>query len=145
MVSQKERIQRRLHAEALAGPFYGASYDSETRQITVDTDTEIVPASVIVAEESASFGTPLLHRRTYRHERRSWRFDVRCAFNEEVSTEAFENRMTSAGVFLARDDANDLAQVTLRLMGSVPLHPPQQSPRHGTFVTFTFEAEVAPT
>lgn len=143
-VSQKERIQRRLIAEAATGPFHGVTTDPDTRQITVDTVATVEPASAIAQEESTSFGPPRRHRRTERLERRNWRWALACTFNQEVTTEAFEKRLIASAIILPRDAVNDLEQVTLKLLGAAPQHPPQQSPRQGTAVTFTFEAELSP-
>lgn len=144
MASNKERIQQRLIAEAATGPFHAVSTDPDTKNISVDTVTAVAPASAIAQEESTSFGTPRRHRRTERLERRSWRWALACTFNQEVTTEAFEKRLIATSIILPRDVVNDLEQVTLKLLGAVPQHPPQQSPRQGTAVTFTFEAELAP-
>jgi hypothetical protein len=143
-VSNYQRIQQRLHADATTGPFYAIATNVETKLKTVNDSVAITPASVIAEEASSSFGTPSRNRRTNRSERRSWRWQVACRFNQEVTIEAVEKRLIDANIILPRDAANDLEQVTLKLLEADPFHPPQQSPSTGTQVTFTFEAELAP-
>ncbi len=143
-VSNYERIQRRLLIEASNGPFYAISVDPDTKVPTVDGATAIAPASVMAEEQATSFGTPILNRRTNRSERRSWRWQVVCKFNQNVTAEAIEKRFIADNILLPRDPANDLEQVSLKLLDADPFHPPQQSPAIGTTVTFTFEAETSP-
>ncbi len=142
--SNYERIQQRLHAEATTGPFYAINTDVETKLKTVDDSAAIPPASVIAEESSTAFGTPSRNRRENRSERRNWRWQVACRFNQEVTVEAAEKRLIASNIILPRDDTNDLEQVTLKLLDADPFHPPQQSPSTGTQVTFTFEAELSP-
>lgn len=143
--SNKQRIQHRLVAEALNGPFYQATWSADTGQITVHTDQDpIVPAQAIANDDDSTFGTPRIHRRTFREERLSWSWVLWCAFNVEVSAEAFEERLLAAPIILPRDTDLDLPQVTLRFRSATPYHPPQQDPRQGTEIRFTFEAEQAP-
>jgi hypothetical protein len=143
-VSNYQRIQRRLHTEATAGPFYAIATNVETKLKTIDDSVEIAPASVIAEESTSSFGKPLRNRRTNRSERRNWRWQVACQFNQEVTVEAAEKRLIAANIILPRDASNDLEQVTLKLLDADPFHPPQQNPSTGTQVTFTFEAELSP-
>lgn len=143
-VSNYQRIQQRLHTEATTGPFYAISTDAETKLKTVDDSVAITPASVIAEESSTAFGTPSRNRRTNRSERRNWRWQVACRFNQEVTVEAAEKRLIASNIILPRDATNDLEQVTLKLLEADPFHPPQQSPSTGTQVTFTFEAELSP-
>ena len=142
--SNYQRIQQRLHTEAAAGPFYAVATNVETKLKTVDDSVAITPASVIAEEASSAFGTPSLNRRTNRSERRSWRWQVACRFNQEVTVEAISKRLIASNIILPRDAANDLEQVTLKLLDADPFHPPQQNPSTGTQVTFTFEAELSP-
>lgn len=142
--SNYERIQQRLLTEALAGPFYAISTDVETKLKSVDDAVAIEPASVHAEEDTTSFGTPSRNRRTNRSERRNWRWQVACRFNQEVTTEAIEKRLIATNIILPRDSVNDLEQVTLKLLDADPFHPPQQNPSTGTQVTFTFEAELSP-
>ena len=143
-LSNYTRIQQRLHAEATTGPFYAIATNVETKLKTVDDTAAIVPASVIAEEATSSFGKPSRNRRTNRSERHSWRWQVTCRFNQEVTIEAAEKRLIAANIILPRDASNDLEQVTLKLLDADPFHPPQQSPSTGTQVTFTFEAELSP-
>jgi len=143
-LSNYTRIQQQLHAEGVTGPFYALATDKDTKLKTIDDSVSITPASVIAEEHTAGFGTPSRNRRTNRSERRSWRWRVSCNFNQEVTTEAAEKRLIAANIILPRDSANDLEQVTLKLLESDPFHPAQQSPTTGTQVTFTFEAELSP-
>ena len=142
--SNYQRIQQRLHTEATAGPFYALATNVETKLKTIDDTVAIVPASVIAEEASSAFGKPSRNRRENRSERRSWRWQVACRFNQEVTVEAAEKRLIAANILLPRDATNDLEQVTLKLLDADPFHPPQQSPSTGTQVTFTFEAELSP-
>lgn len=143
-VSNYQRIQQRLYAEATTGPFYAITTNVETKQKVVDGATAIPPASVHAEEDSSSFGLPSRNRRENRSERRKWRWRVACRFNQEVTIEAAEKRLIAANILLPRDDTNDLEQVTLKLLDADPFHPPQQNPATGTQVTFTFEAELSP-
>lgn len=143
-VSQADRIHARLYSEAETGPFHPVSYDKDSKAQTVAVLEAVQPAEIIVAEVNTSFGTPRRNRRTDRLERLTWRWSVRCSFNQQVSTEEFEKRLIQQNILLARDDTNDLAQVSLKLQASDPFHPPQQSPSTGTVVTFQFEAELSP-
>lgn len=143
-VSNYQRIQQRLHTEATTGPFYAIATDVETKLKTVDDSAAIPPASVIAEESLSTFSAPIRNRRTNRAERRSWRWQVACRFNQEVTVEAAEKRLIAANIVLPRDDSNDLEQVTLKLLDADPFHPPQQNPSTGTRVTFTFEAELSP-
>lgn len=143
-VSNYERIQRRLLLEGSNGPFYAATTDVDTKQKTVDVATVVAPASVMAEEESTTFGTPSRNRRTDRRERKSWRWLVVCKFNRDVSAEAIEKRFIAANILLPRDSANDLEQVSLKLLDADSFHPAQQNPSSGTHVKFTFEAELSP-
>ncbi len=143
-VSNFERIQRRLLIEASNGPFYALSTDVETKVPTVDVATAIAPASVIAEEASTSFGKARRNRRTNRSERLSWRWEVVCKFNQDVTAEAAEKRLIAQNILLPRDPSNDLEQVTLKLLDADTSHPPQQNPSSGAHVKFTFEAELSP-
>lgn len=143
-VSQEERIQRQLIAEAVTGPFHPVTYDSGTRNKTVDVDSTVAPAEKWAQSDSTSFGVPTNHRRTDRLEQKTWRWNLACSFNQEVSVEAFHKRLLKTLPILARDPANELAQVTLKLQSADQFHPPQQSPSKGTHVVFIFEAELSP-
>ncbi len=143
-VSQDERIQRQLIAEAATGPFHPVSYDRDTKQKTVDLLTTVTPGEAYAQAISTSFGDASRNRRTDRRERKAWRWHLACSFNQEVSLEAFEKRLIGTNILLARDQDNDLAQVSLKLQSADPLHPPQQQPNRGTQVVFVFEAELSP-
>jgi len=143
-VSNYQRIQQRLYTEATTGPFYAIATNVETKLKTVDDSSAIPPASVHAEESVASFGRPSRNRRENRSERRTWRWQVACRFNQEVTIEAAEKRLIATNIILPRDDTNDLEQVTLKLLDADPFHPPQQNPSTGTQVTFTFEAELSP-
>ncbi len=144
-VSQEERIQRRLLQEAATGPFHLLQFDRDTHQMRISVPIELQPAEAIAVAVSSTFGEPLQHRRTARLERQSWRWQLECRFDEQVSTEEFEKRIIQSYIILARDVDNDLEQVTLKLLSADgPLQPPQQAPSTGTQVTFTFEAELSP-
>lgn len=138
------RIQNKLLIEGSNGPFYAVTTDVDTKQKSIDDSTVIAPASVIAEEVDTSFGQPSRNRRTSRLERKSWRWKVVCKFNQEVIAEAAQKRLIATHFFLARDDANDLEQVTLKLLDADTFHPPQQNPSSGTTATFTFEAELSP-
>ncbi len=143
-VSNYERIQRRLLIEGSNGPFYAISVDPDTKVPTVDGDTVIAPVSVLAEEVSTDFGVPRRNRRTNRSERRSWRWAVICKFNQDVTAESAEKRLLARNILLPRDLANDLEQVSLKLLEADSFHPPQQNPSSGTSVKFTFEAELSP-
>lgn len=143
-VSQDQRIQRQLLAEAATGPFRPVSYDPDTKDKTVDLVTAVTPAEAIASEMTTSFGEPQRNRRAGRQERQSWVWNLACNFTQEVSIEEFQKRLIAAYIILPRDATNDLEQVTLKLLSSDPLHPPQQNPSVGTKVTFVFEAELSP-
>jgi len=143
-VSQDQRIQRQLIAEAATGPFHPVTYDKNTKQKTVDTLSTVKPGESYAQAISTSFGVPSRHRRTDRLERNRWRWHLACRFNQEVSIEAFEKRLIGKNILLARDQDNDLAQVSLKLQSADPFHPPQQQPNTGTQVVFVFEAELSP-
>jgi len=142
MASQEQRIARQLVVEAATGPFHPVSYD-RNRLKTVDLGTKVLPAESLAQAISASFGVPRSHRRADRLERRAWRWNLDCKFPEEVSLEEFEKRIIKNPPILARDPANELEQVTLKLQSADPFHPPQQDPSVGTLVTFIFEAELS--
>ncbi len=143
-VSQEQRIQRALIAEAATGPFHPVTYNSTTRDKTVDIGSTVQPGEAYAQAISTSFGVPSRNRRSDRRERNKWRWHLACRFNQEVSIEAFEKRLIGQAIFLARDDSNDVAQVTLKLQSADPFHPPQQQPNTGTQVVFVFEAELSP-
>lgn len=142
--SQYERIQQRLYTEIATGPYHPISTDVETKLKSVDGDTSVEPASIHAEEMSTRFGDPRRNRRVARQERLGWRWSVSARFNQEVTTEAVERRLINRAIILPRDDANELEQVTLKLLEADPFHPPQQHPSAGTQVTFTFEAELSP-
>ncbi len=145
-VSQDERIQRALIAEAATGPFNPVTYDKDTKLKTVDlaAPNEVAPSQSWATAISASFGVPRRHRRTDREERQKWRWHLALTFPVEVSIEQFEKRLITTNILLARDQDNDLEQVTLKLQSAEPFHPPQQQPNTGTQVVFVFEAELSP-
>lgn len=143
-VSQDERIQRQLIAEAATGPFHPVTYDKDTKDKTVDVLSTVQPGEAIAQAISTSFGVPVRNRRTDRRERNRWRWHLACRFKEEVSIEAFEKRLIGQAILLARDQDNDLEQVSLKLQSADPFHPPQQHPNTGTQVVFVFEAELSP-
>ncbi len=144
-VSQEERIQQRLYTEMQAGAFRPSSTDPDTHLLTVDVATTVAPASVTLQALSTTFtDRPTRNRRTERSERNTWRWSVVCVFTQQISSEEVEKFFIANHIILPRDSANDLEQVTLKLLSADPFHPPQQSPSHGTRVTFTFEAELSP-
>ena len=145
-VSQEERIKTQLLAEAATGPFNPVTYDKDTKLPTVDLATlnEVAPSQSWAQAISASFGVPARNRRTDRRERQGWRWHLALTFPVEVSIEQFEKRLIGQSIILARDDANDLAQVSLKLQSADPFHPPQQQSNTGTQVVFVFEAELSP-
>lgn len=145
-VSQDERIQRQLIAEAATGPFHPVTYDKNTKQKTVDLDPleEVNPSESYAQAISTSFGVASRNRRTDRRERKVWRWHLACRFPQEVSIEEFEKRLLKNIPLLARDQDNDLAQVKLILQSADPFHPPQQHPNTGTQVVFVFDAELSP-
>lgn len=143
-VSQEQRIQNQLIAEAATGPFHPVTYDKDTKLKTVDVLSTVQPGEALAQAISTSFGVPRRNRRSDRLERNKWRWHLACRFNQEVSIEAFEKRLIGQNILLARDDSNDVAQVSLKLQSADPFHPPQQQPNTGTQVVFVFEAELSP-
>lgn len=141
---QAQRIQNRLQEEARCGPFYAVLTDKDSKEAWVDASANIPPAQVIVKEIAALFGDASRNRRRYCQELQLWRWKLDLAFNQEVTSEAFEGRLLRDPIILPREPAKDLGQVTVKFLSADRYHPPQQSPSVGTGLSITFEAELSP-
>lgn len=169
---ERIRIQNALIAVALAASFYPVTYDKDTHEASYGQDPgsfdadhtqvapygvptsfitpaptnalkRVAPASAECNEVSSTFGVSN-RTRTLSHDRKAWLFELRLAFNQEVTIEAFEQYVLETPIYLACEPANGLRRIILRLIRSTPVHPARQEPNQGTRVTFQFEAELSP-
>lgn len=141
VVMQTERIQSAILEIGRHGPWYRRTYDKVTGEPNVDLAYECVPQSIFVREISAAF-VPAHTKRTFKRDISQWTFEMSMAFQEEVSTETFEERLCDQPPFIPAEAP--FRQVQLNLMGKRITHPPQQQPQTGTRAWFTFHAELTP-
>lgn len=140
-VMQTERIQTALVEIGRNGPWYPRRYDPTTGTPDVDLGREVKPQSIFCKETSASF-VPAHTKRQFKRDSLGWTFELSTAFQEEISTETFENRLCDEPPFIPADGAFRLVQILL--VGKRVIHPPQQQPGTGTRAWFTFHAEQTP-
>lgn len=139
---QRIRIQNFLVDYASGGNYVPISYDPKTRKMKADESKRVVPQSVICNEKSSFFGDPVGYRRDSRLDRNTWTFEVDIHFNVEVAFELFEDGVSVKPPILPADPEDGLRQVTLRILSSEYIHPPQQSPTGGSQGKFVFEAQL---
>lgn len=141
--SQRVRIQQALIALAKEGEFFPVSYDGDDCPIQVNpsTDQPLAPASVHCNEVPTTVfePDPTMGRRLAFH-RQTWRFELRCRWDREVTLESFEQAISDNPPVLAADSETGLGQVRLTLVRSDPTHPTTQQPSSGTSCVFSFEA-----
>lgn len=141
---QKQRIQNALVELGRGGSYPPVSYDPDTKEASADTSQSIEPATCMANETSARFGPARVLRRRTAREIHNWNFSLDLSWNVEVTLEPFLEQLSDEPPILPRDDANDLKQVTLNLLGGEFIHPAQQQPNRGTRAKITFEAEIQP-
>lgn len=141
---QKQRIQNALVELGRNGAYPPVTYDPDTGEAAADTDQSIAPETCLANETSARFGPAAHLRRRQAREIKNWNFALDMAWNQEVTLEPFLEQISDEPPILPRDDANDLKQVTLNLLGGEFIHPAQQQPNRGTRAKITFEAEIQP-
>lgn len=145
-LSQQQRIQNRLIAEAAQGPFYATRTDPNTKQVTVrlGIGSEITPSRIYAEEIASEAGVASRNRTEYRLDRLSWTWELVVEFNEAASIEFFERRLAANPPFLPYNRQYDLEWVRLMWQNSRYEHPPQQQPSSGTRATLTFDAVLGP-
>ena len=139
---QRVRIQNFLIDFATSGQYVPVSYEPKTRKLRADETRKVAPQSVICNERTSFFGDPVGYRRDSRLDRNTWTFEVDIHFNCEVAFELFEDGVAVKPPILPAVPENGLRQVTLRIVSSEYIHPPQQSPTGGSQGKFVFEAQL---
>lgn len=141
--SQRIRIQQALIALAKEGNFFPVSYDQDNAPIQVNpsTDQPLAPVSVFCNEVPTTVfePDPTMGRKLAFH-RLTWRFELRCIWDREVTLDTFEQFLADDPPVLAADSDTGLGQVRLTLVRSDPTHPITQQPSSGTSCVFSFEA-----
>lgn len=100
------------------------------------------PASVLAHAESATFG-PARNKRSFRLDRATWIWTLELSFKGEVSLAQFERRLLESPPRILRDrEAGRDQQVTLLLIGSAYLPPPEGQPAGGMRATYRFNAQL---
>lgn len=141
----KERIQNKILELGKAGPYYAVSYDPTTGVAAADEGANIAPASCTTNETRALFGPA--HTKQYEsRDVKVWSFELRVAFDREVTLEKFLTNLADRPPILPMDTVTGQRQVTLNLAGFALLnaHPPQQQPARGTHARVDIEAVLAP-
>lgn len=141
---QKERIQNALVELGRAASYPPVSYNPETGEASADLNTSIAPATALANEVSVRFAPARENRRSFKREIIDWRFDLHLEWNQEITLEPFFEQISDEPPILPRDDANDLKQVTLLLVGGDVRHPAQQESLRGTRSRIGFIAEIQP-
>lgn len=102
------------------------------------------PASILAHAESATFG-PSRNHRTGRLDRTTWIWTLELSFKGHVALGQFERRLIESPPRILRDrEAGRDQQVTLVLIGSAYLPPPEGQPAGGMRATYRFNAQLTP-
>lgn len=141
MALEKVRVQNKLIDMGLAGPYYAITYNTSQKAVR---GAVVQPAEVLANEVSANFGLPERNRRSYRDDRLEWLWELRLSFNQEVTLEEFEQTIMAAPILLPADKNAGNRQVSLHFRSVSYIHPPTQSPRTGTKVTYLMNARLWP-
>lgn len=144
MAVNKVRVQNALIDAAMAGatrPFYAVTYDSSQKLALAAGPTLVLPKEALANEVRTEFGQAERFRRYNRHERQVWTWELRLGFDQEVVCEEFEESLADQPIVLPSDTILGYAQITLAFQTADYSHPPTQSARTGTKVTYTFEAQ----
>lgn len=139
-----QRIHNDLVARALAGPFHPVTIDPLTKLATVDTNTNIVPATAMANEISAGFGPNPHDKRTYTDHRTRWEWELILSFDQYVTCERFEQTLTESPVRLVGSLATGNRYIYLHLRRAEYVQPLQQQLSTGTKATYKIEASLSP-
>lgn len=141
---EKTRIQNKLIEILQEGPFYGVSYDSTTRLLTVGDGSAVTPSSVAVQETRAIFDVSERNRQTFRRDRTTWQWLAIVKFENEVSSEEFEQIVLADPPTLESDSSEGLRAVRLDFLNADYRHPPQQQSSNGSQIEYEIQAVLYP-
>ncbi len=146
---EKIEIQKKLHAMAVAGPFYKVFHVAGNRAPTsIDLDGAaaqrviVPPASAVSNETQASFNVDDAQGRNQQSDRESWSWTLIVQFDVEVTAYAVEELWQTTPQRIPRS-ASIRRQIDLELDQAVYTHPTRQQSRSGTRIEFTFNARLS--
>lgn len=138
----KARIMNALLALIQAGPFYPITYDPDTGEASLGV-TGVSPKASYANSTHSEFDITVRNRQKLMLERSAWEWEVLAAFDQEVSFEDFEEKITEDPLVLPRTTEFP-RQVTFLLKSTDEEHPTQQDSSSGSRVKFTFQVELSP-
>lgn len=147
MKSQRVRIQNFLIALARDSKlFFGVNYNATAESNPFEANepdfgTFVVPSSVLCNEADSVFDVDERKGRNLAGDRLTWDFELKVAFDKEVTVEKFEEALVEKPPFLVRDKSEGLRQVRFFLQRSEARHPVKHESHQGTKVKFFIQAE----
>lgn len=142
-VSNRLRVRNHLRDLAAKAEFPVVIYDKGVARIH-DSQTQ-KPASATCNEVSSQFEIDRDMGRRVSRKRTSWGFELRVAFNAEVSLEDFEKSLIDPVLALPLDTEEGYTAARIHLLRSDVIHPPEQAASGGTSVVYALEAELTRT
>lgn len=136
----KVRIQQFLVAFTKAGTFPSILYAAGMAQ--QPEDASVAPASVTCNETGSDWAIDDRDGRKLSQTRTNWNFEVRVAWDKEVSLELFEQAWAESPPLIAKDDPNYPGDKNLHLfLVSIQVtHPVEQGGPKGTKAVLTIQA-----
>lgn len=130
-----ESIKNELYQRGTQGVFPRASYKEGL--VSYEESDPASPTSIIVRERTSTYDLPRTNRQTGRRDRTAWTLDLILTFNQEVTSEPFEDVMATNIIVAATTTEN---QITLELESVSYEHPPHAG--GGSRITFSFLATI---
>ncbi len=130
-----ESIKNELHNLASKGTFPRASYKAGL--VSYEESDPATPSTIRIRERSSTFDLPIHNRQTGRREKTLWLFDLIVDFNQEVTSEPFEEELAKSPRVPADAEQN---QITLELQSVSYEHPPAAG--GSSRITFSVQATI---
>lgn len=140
--TQRLRIENYLIGLGWDGSFYQIKRNAQTNKAEgIDTDIQqpTRPQSVQCRETGSRFAQSKNYGRSLIQKREAWTFELRLAFQVEVTAELFEKSLIEPTPHLTPKD--NLRPALIRLIGTEATHPPEQDASSGSTFIFHFEVE----
>lgn len=141
-MSYEQLIQHLLVDTVEAAAFPMVTYPQGRMEIGPSSGK---PASITAHAESATFTESRNKRLGRMLDRATWIWTLELHFKGHVALEQFEQRLVESPPRILRDrEAGRDRQVTLLLIGSAYLPPPEGQPAGGMRATYRFNAQLTP-
>jgi hypothetical protein len=144
MANYSDAIHNAIYAALTGFSFPYVTFDPDTgQQSTSEVDGE-APASVIIRPTDSAFNPAIGERRTPRlRERSEWNWEAEVTFNNQISTELYEQTEINSPIFLPRTSELDQQVVVALTETEHDRHPPEHQGSSGTKVTFRYAAQMS--